>query len=44
MKMYDEKAREVRNSAANKVTSHNMRHCGKEVIMKVGKIALFPVK
>ena len=42
--MYDEKAKEVRNSAANKSTIHSIRHYGEKVIIKVWHITSFPVK
>ena len=34
IKMCNEKAKEVRNSATNKATSHKMKHYGKQVITK----------
>ena len=44
IKMCDEKLKEVRNSAANKATSHFMRHYGEQLIMKGGHVEYFPNK
>ena len=42
--MCDEKAKEVRKSAASKATRRNTSHCGEQVIVKGGQIACLPVK
>ena len=38
IKIRYEKAKEIRNSAASKATTHNIRHHGNQVIIKGGKM------
>ena len=42
--MCNENAKEIRINAVNKETNNNMRHHGKQVIMKGGQMSFFPVK
>ena len=42
--MCDTKSKEIRINAVNKVINNNMRHYGKQVIMKGGQIVSFLVK
>ena len=42
--MCNENVKEIRINAVNKETNNNMRHHGKQVIMKGGQMSSFPVK